>query len=112
MDYTFETKENGEYAEKYINDYSMQSAFFNVANDLEEDEISDGSLYIDGSGFYIIKRVPFDEEYLREYLIPVFMGDDSYPYASDYSKLCRETTSIMEVTVDTDYESINLDTFK
>ena len=112
MDYTFETKVNGEYAEKYINDYSMQSAFFNVANDLEEDETSDGSLYIDGSGFYIIKRVPFDEEYLREYLIPVFMGDDSYPYASDYSKLCRETTSIMEVTVDTDYESINLDTFK
>ena len=112
MDYTIETKENGEFAEKYINDYSMQSAFFNVANTLEENEISDGSLYIDGSGFYLIKRVPFDEEYLREYLIPILMGDDSYTYASDYNKLCMETKSVMEVTVDTDYESINLDSFK
>lgn len=112
MDTSSELKDNDEFAEQYVNQESMQPEFLNAANSLEENEISDGSLYIEGSGFFIIQRKPFDEEYLSEYLIPLFMGDSEYSYANDYMDLSQSALTSMEVTVDTDYEKVSIDYFK
>lgn len=112
MDTAVDLKRDGTYAGYYINKQSMPPEFCDVAFALEENERSDGSLFINGYGYFLIERTPFDEEYLEDYLISLYMNNQNYSYASDYEKLCLETQKNMKITFDKDYDSITIESLK
>lgn len=95
---------NGNYKGDYIAPYSMADEFCDVAFALEENEISEPT-YVTDYGYYIIERIPFNDEEL----ITIYMSDTEYSYAEEYYELAMKTQSDMEVIYDTDYDKISVD---
>ncbi|MDD6824606.1 MAG: hypothetical protein PUE12_00550 [Oscillospiraceae bacterium] len=95
---------DGSYAGYYINGDVMPEEFTAAAYALEEGEYTKESVF--SNVYYIIKREPFDEEYLKNYLIYIYMGSDEYPYLQEYETLCRTIQKSLKVTLSNEFENI------
>ena len=95
---------DGSYAGYYINGDVMPAEFTAAAYALEEGEYTKESVF--SNVYYIIKREPFDEEYLKNYLIYIYMGSDEYPYLQEYETLCRTIQKSLKVTLSNEFENI------
>lgn len=100
--------ESGTCIGSYISADTMQKEFSDNAFALAENQIS-APFFSTGNGHYIVQRIPFDEEYLRDNILSMYMNNESYPYASKYQDLCTKTQETMKVVYDHRYDDIKAD---
>lgn len=108
MDVAAEKNDDGTYTGFYMDHESMPTAFNDIAFALEENEYSSEALYLEGGGYYIIQRIPFDSDYLSA----LYMGDSQYDYAYDYQEVCSKAMDEVKVIFDTDYDKTVEDLMK
>ena len=100
--------ESGKCIGAYISADTMQQEFSDNAFALEVNQIS-APFNSTGYGYYIVQRLPLDEEYLRDNIILMYMSNTSYPYASKYESLCKKTQETIKVVYDHKYDDIKAD---
>ncbi len=92
----------------YIDKTFMKNNFNDIAFALEENEIS-GILSGDDSQYFIIQRFAYDEAYLQDYLVELYMSDSDYTYADDYTREFTKVQNNMDVVYSDTYEDITID---
>ncbi len=100
--------ENGTLIGSYISSDTMQPEFSSKAFALEENQISD-PFFSSGNGYYIVQKLPLEEDYLQENILSMFMDNKSYPFASQYQALCEKTQENIKVIFDHSYDDIKAD---
>ena len=92
----------------YVDNTYMSNNFNDAAFALKENEIS-GIVSNDGTEYYIIQRLAYDEVYLQDYLVESYMADSDYGYADDYTANYTEVQNSMDVVYSDTYEQIKVD---
>jgi len=108
MDNETPLNDDGTYQGYYINKSSGSEKLYESALNLSENEISNIT-QTDNDGWYITERLPFDEYYLKEYLISIYMSNPEYGYSSKYQDICSEIQKTMDTVFSKKYDEITYD---
>lgn len=99
---------DGTYQGYYINKTEMPDKFSDAAFTLSEDSISE-IIESGENGWYIIERKPYDENYLEDYLISIYMSSPEYGYSDKYTEICSEAQKKMDTVFSEKYDNITYD---
>jgi len=100
--------DDGTYQGFYINRSDVSEKIYDTAFALSENEISD-IIQTENDGWYIIKRMPFDEYFLKDYLISIYMSNPEYGYSEKYKDICSEVQKNMDTVFSEKYDEIKYD---
>lgn len=99
---------DGSYQGYYVNKSYMNQPFNDAAFALKDDQTS-GIVFNEGTGYYIIQKLAFDDRFLENYLYKSYLGDSDYTYTDDYSQLTADVQKTIKVVYNDWYDDITID---
>lgn len=108
MDKDIPLNDDGSYQGYYIKNGDRSESFCETAFSLSEDQTSD-IVKTENDGWYIIKREKFDENYLKDYLINIYMSNPDYGYTEKYTEIYSVVQKKMETIFSNSYNDISYD---
>src|SRR5574344_2168113 len=100
--------DDGSYQGYYIDKSYLNHECNDAAYALKDDQTS-GIVFNESAGYYIIQKLAYDEQFLKEYLVKSYMSDTDYKYSDEYNQLTSDIQKTIKVVYNDEYDKITID---